>query len=472
MSDVAVALRVAGSQLEALGHALADRAVALNFWTALLLGGAMALDRALARRARASWRLALYAPVGLRVLLPVDWRLPIAHAPHVGTLFAPLAHIAGRAPEQAATWPSPSWHAALAVVYVVVAAFLAGRTLFARVRLVRALEAAPPVLGRALAGAEPVLGPHPGVPCPVLQHEALGPMVVGLVAPRIVVPRRLLVAGEEHTLACVLRHEVAHLRRRDAWLAAAMQALSIVAWPVLPLWLACARVRQLVELACDEAALHGADATERSRYGHALLDLAEWDLREHTPLGAGALHFGSTLRARIEALGSQRHWPLALQAITLGVLPLALLAACGATAPPSASATPAPARAGEGYGYEFETDPAKAAAATTAPPSPPPGPDGRIPPETIQTAVRARFGVLLNCYEAGLAANPKLAGTVTVKFVFGEDGVTREASDDHSTLPDPRVVACVVDELRKVKYPSATKPTGVVTVVYPILFTP
>jgi hypothetical protein len=261
----------------------------------------------------------------------------------------------------------------------------------------------------------------------------------------------------------VLRHEAAHLRRRDAWLLVGMQVLLVAAWPVAPLWIAVGRVRRLIELACDEAALAGADASERRRYGHVLLDMAE--RFSVSPLGAGELGFGSTLRARIAALAPRRRWPLAAQALALSIAPAALLAACSGPAVPPAASPDA-----EGYGYAFETDSPRAAAQATASPPPPPGPDGRLPPEAVQATVRARFTAFRACYEAGLARDPELTGTVTVMTVFGEDGVTKEASDKESTLPDKGVVDCIVGEFRKLAYPRARG--GDVTVLYPIELAP
>jgi len=316
--------------------------------------------------------------------------------------------------------------------------------------------------------ATPLDDPPAGAPCPVMQHDELGPMVVGLVAPRIVLPRQLLAPGEERTLSCVVRHEAAHVRRRDPWLSLALELLAVVAWPVVPLWVATARVRQLVELACDEAALHGADANERRRYGHALLDMAGWRSLAVAPLGAGELGFGSTLRARIEALAPQRPWPRAAQGVMLVAATVTLFAACGS------AATGAPVAAPEDdkdYGYAFENDsPRKAATEPSPSASVPRGPAGRLPPEVIQSVVRANFGALRACYEAGLKKEPKLAGTVTVNYVIGEDGSTREASDEGSTLSDKDVVACVVAGFRKLTYPPTQG--GVVTVVYPVEFAP
>jgi hypothetical protein len=448
MSDLASVFQLAVSQLDSFGRALVLHFGALNVWTATLLGGALLLDRALAHRARASLRIALYAPVALRVLLPLDWSLRLSHAPQVATLFAPLARISASEPAAASGAQATPWYALAAGAYLAGVALLAARAVLARARL-----------ARALSSAVPAQGVQPIVPCPVVEHGELGPMAVGLLSPRIVVPRRLLAAG----------HEGAHLRRRDAWLSAGMQLLSIAAWPVVPVWVAMGRVRQLVELACDEAALAGADASARRQYGHALLDIAEWSSFAVAPLGAGELHFGSTLRARIEALTSQRHWPVAAQALAVSLAPMALLAACAASTPPRVATTGGALERDTDYGYEFEADSAKAAAAAPASTAPTMNAEGRVAPETIQSSVRARFSAILACYEAGRAKDPNLAGKVNVKLVIGEDGATREASDDGSTLPDKDVVACIVNDLRSVTYP---KGPGVLTVVYPIELTP
>ena len=379
----------------------------------------------------------------------------------MAAVFMPLAHLAGHGPaaeEGASALPT---FAPAAIAYLVIAALLSVRALTARARL-----------DRALAGARPARLER-SVAWPVYEHSELGPMVVGLFSPRIVLPSRLLAAGEEQALACVLGHEIAHLERRDAWLAAAMHALSIVAWPVAPLWIAAARVRQLIEQACDEAALDGADANDRRQYGHTLLDMAEWHSMAVAPISGGELHFGSTLRARIEALASARHWPVATQALAVTVVPLLLLVSCTGAAPTTSTGTTAQASTAtpdKDYGYEFEADPAKSAGAGPFH-GPQTSPDGRMAPEAIQSVVRAHFAAFQGCYEAGLARNPKLAGTVAVAYRFGDDGVTREASiDKATTLPDPQVVSCVVSGFEKLTYPTGAG--GDVTVVYPIIFNP
>jgi hypothetical protein len=91
-----------------------------------------------------------------------------------------------------------------------------------------------------------------------------------------------------------------------------------------------------MEVACDERALAAADDAERKHYGHTLLDLAEWRTVALTPAGA-ELHFGSTLRARIEALVHVSAWPRAIQG-GLVMLAVAGFAACSSMAPTEGTA--------------------------------------------------------------------------------------------------------------------------------------
>jgi hypothetical protein len=161
--------------------------------------------------------------------------------------------------------------------------------------------------------------------------------------------------------------------------------------------------------------------------------------------------------------------------LTLAFAPIALLVACsGASPSPSAPPPPPPAAAPQveedtDYGYMFETDSVKAADGPGVATHPTLNADGRVAPEAIQTLVRAHYGALKTCYDAGLRKDSRLAGTVTVKLVFGKDGVVMKYTADGSTLPDTDVTRCVAGELGKLTFPAGP---GVVTVVYPIQFAP
>jgi Zn-dependent protease with chaperone function len=308
-----------------------------NEWAFGLLVGALLLDHLLARRVRASWRIGLYAPMALRLLLPPSWAPRLTHAPAVVTLLTPVPMDLPAPAEVLHAAPSWGWPAAILLAYAIVSAWLAYRIVGQRAHALRIARAARPVTGELA---------RLGLPCPLLVHEDAGPMVVGLGSPRIVVPARLLETVDAFALGSVLRHERAHVERRDAWLSASMQLALVLFWPVVSLWAASWRVRQLMEIACDEGALGAADAAERRHYGHALLDLAEWRSIALTPMSA-ELHFGSTLRARIEALAWTKRWPLAVQAALVAVVAVAF-GACSSVAPGPQSVERVSARSASG----------------------------------------------------------------------------------------------------------------------------
>jgi len=96
--------------------------------------------------------------------------------------------------------------------------------------------------------------------------------------------------------------------------------------------------------------------------------------------------------------------------------------------------------------------------------------NGRLAPEKIQTVVRAGFGSMRKCYEAGLRASPNLSGRVTIKFVIDMDGNVQSAADEGSDYPDVTVIQCVAEAFKKLHFPRPEG--GNVTVVYPIIFNP
>lgn len=95
---------------------------------------------------------------------------------------------------------------------------------------------------------------------------------------------------------------------------------------------------------------------------------------------------------------------------------------------------------------------------------------GRLPPEVIQRIVRQNYGRFRLCYENGLRNNPNLEGRVTVRFVIGRDGSVSNVSNGGSDLPDSGVVSCVIRAYYGLSFPQPEG--GIVTVVYPIMFSP
>jgi hypothetical protein len=99
-----------------------------------------------------------------------------------------------------------------------------------------------------------------------------------------------------------------------------------------------------------------------------------------------------------------------------------------------------------------------------------PSVSGRLPPQVIQRIVRQNYGRFRFCYEQGLASNPNLEGRVSVRFAIGRDGAVSFAANAGSDLPSSGVVSCVVQSYYGLSFPSPEG--GIVTVVYPIMFTP
>lgn len=278
-----------------LGRDACTWCIRTNASTCVLLLVAIVADLLLARRVSAAWRIFLYAPSLVRVLIPASATLSL---PMPGSLAAPAAPmpdftvllVAPSTIASSITPPSPGTSplfAAGAVVYLIVAAALGVRW----VKEARAIR-------QTVHDASPSsLGPR------VLISSHAGPMVVGVLKPRILVPKWLVDAD---TLPLILAHEHAHVARRDPFLAALLRLLCTIAWPILPVWIASARIRALMEQACDQRALsaHAACRQEvQLTYAQALIEVASRSTR-----GTWTLAFGGSLSSRILALRHAKRW--------------------------------------------------------------------------------------------------------------------------------------------------------------------
>ena len=96
--------------------------------------------------------------------------------------------------------------------------------------------------------------------------------------------------------------------------------------------------------------------------------------------------------------------------------------------------------------------------------------NGHLPAEVIQRIVRQNDGRYRFCFQRALQANPNLEGRVTVKFLISRDGSVGFAADGGSDIPDVGVRQCVVSAFTSLSFPAPD--SGVVTVVYPITFSP
>lgn len=95
-----------------------------------------------------------------------------------------------------------------------------------------------------------------------------GPMLVGVLRPRVLLPDETL-AGRE--LALVLQHELTHFKRRDLWFKAAQALCACLHWfnPLVYLMNRC--MNYACESACDERVMRGADMQTRQCYSETII---------------------------------------------------------------------------------------------------------------------------------------------------------------------------------------------------------
>jgi beta-lactamase regulating signal transducer with metallopeptidase domain len=240
--------------------------------TVLALLALLALGVVRAGALRPGWQAAVWLVVLAKFMLPWGPALPWSLA----DLFAALAphHEGGSIRLAPATSPimahaaSPGW-LVLAVVWLGGAAFVLGRALIAQRRVTRMARLAPeaPAHARAL-----LAGLHRRPPRLVVGAPSIGPHVVGLVRPIIVIPPALL--DDPSLLGAALLHELAHVRRWDA-LARIVQLVACALfffWPIVRM--VSRRLDLAREAACDAWALE-ASALPRPAYARLLVRMAQ-----------------------------------------------------------------------------------------------------------------------------------------------------------------------------------------------------
>ena len=85
---------------------------------------------------------------------------------------------------------------------------------------------------------------------------------------------------------------------------------------------------------------------------------------------------------------------------------------------------------------------------------------------------RARSSAVA-CYDAGVARNPALRGSIVVQLLIAPSGVLRAVDDGGSALPDREVVECVLHAFRTASFADLDGTcTGDVAVTEPLTFEP
>ena len=157
-----------------------------------------------------------------------------------------------------------------------------------------------------------------------LSEHIPSPFLLGIGKPKIYLPYFL----EESAIDHVLAHEKAHIRRKDHWWKPLGFLLLSVYWFHPLMWVAYILLCRDIELACDEAAIREMDASSRADYSQALLRCST----HKSTVAACPLAFGETgIRQRIRSVLSYKK-PGKIP-IAAGILLLILAGVCFLTNP-------------------------------------------------------------------------------------------------------------------------------------------
>ena len=137
----------------------------------------------------------------------------------------------------------------------------------------------------------------------VVTDKVKSPALFGFVRPRILLPQGLIEAIGLDELHYVFLHELAHLRRRDIYLAWLVCLLQVLHWFNPLIWFAFRRMRADQEMAADALALSTAGADEPRLYGRTIVSLLErFSQPQYLPSLAGILENPSHIERRIQMI--------------------------------------------------------------------------------------------------------------------------------------------------------------------------
>src|SRR5579859_2636248 len=166
---------------------------------------------------------------------------------------------------------------------------------------------------------------------PVLVSDEVGPAVVGLLDPVIVVPRWLLNSPRAEQ-ELVIAHEQSHLEANDAPLLLAALCLVVCMPWNLPLWWQLRRLRRAVEVDCDARVLRrGHDV---GRYGETLLAVGERH-SSRIAVVAAMTESKSFLEQRIRTMLRKKAKFAGVSALALLLVGLMLAAGAAEVTPPN-----------------------------------------------------------------------------------------------------------------------------------------
>lgn len=280
--------------------------------TTLLVGLAAALTRRTGHGSAADahrlWLMVLVSPL---LILAVNAVLP------------PIAFLVPRADLSRLSAPGVSggW---LAGVYAAVAVILLGRVAAGLWGVSLLRRRALPLAGADLASVRALAG-EPGLD--LREADLLVPVTAGVVRPCVILPRGWRSLSSS-ALTAIVRHEAAHVRRKDCGRALVSAVVEAIVWVCPAVWIASARLRWFAEMACDAEAEKGMASGE---YAAELLALSAGWAGARSPryaITAGAeTHVARRIRLLIDGMERRRTRRAVLPAAVIAVLLATVLSA-------------------------------------------------------------------------------------------------------------------------------------------------
>lgn len=105
--------------------------------------------------------------------------------------------------------------------------------------------------------------------------EKMSPFVLGLIKPKIIVPKYL---KEEENFQLILEHEQTHIKRHDVLIKHLANLLTIIHWFNPTIYLLKRDLFNTMESSCDEAVLKNCSTLERKGYATLVLDTLETNI--------------------------------------------------------------------------------------------------------------------------------------------------------------------------------------------------
>lgn len=242
-----------------------------------------------------SWHL----PVRVVSVLP-DAIVPIGARPEASVVLARELWIREAAPAE--TDALSLVGAALMTIWVGGAAFGVVVLLYGLARLGRMTSRAERIADATWVDHAEVLRREFGFRRPVVLLQSSHPTLLvtwGLIRPKVSLPA-VAQTWRADRVSLVLSHELAHVRRGDWIVQLTAELLRALYWFNPLCWMACTRLRQESEQACDDVVLNR--GVEGSEYATHLVEIAR-DLQEHrTWLPVLAMAHTSGFERRVRAM--------------------------------------------------------------------------------------------------------------------------------------------------------------------------